>query len=77
MQDKLFFEKLRQKQLEVSSIPTQELGIFNNFHKTLSFYMKVSPWKLILPLSILGILFFKAVTGASLVSIVSILQEGF
>lgn len=77
MKDKLFFEKLREKQLEVSSIPVQEFGFLDNLHKSTASYIKVAPWKLIIPVSILAILLFKAITGASLVHLVSILQEGF
>lgn len=77
MQDKLFFEKLRERQLEVSSIPIQDLGFLDGIHKSAGLYIKIAPWKLIIPLSILFIILFKVVTGASLVSLVSILQEGF
>lgn len=77
MQNKLFFEKLRERQLEVSSIPTQELGFFDGIHKSAGLHIKNAPWKLIIPLSILSIILFKVITGASLVSLVSILQEGF
>lgn len=77
MQDKLFFEKLREKQLEVSSIPTQQFGIFDSFHKSASVYIKEAPWRVIIPASIFTILLLKILTGISLVSLVSILQEGF
>ncbi len=77
MRDKLFLNKLREKQLEVSSVPIQEFGILDSFHKSVSVYIKEAPWRVIIPVSIFTILMFKILTGISLVHIVSILQEGF
>lgn len=77
MQDKVFLAKLRRRQLEVSSIPPQNLGVFNDSYHGFSSYFKVAPWKILIPLSILAVIVLKLLTGYSIVNIVSILQEGF
>ncbi len=77
MTDKEFLNKLRIKQLEVASIPPQNLGVMDLFYKDLSLRLKIAPWKIIIPTSILLIILFKLTTNVSLVKLVSILQEGF
>lgn len=72
-----FLNKLRVKQLEVSSVPVQNLGQFNSVYKSFATYFKVDPWRVIIPLSILSVIAFKLLTGFSLVNLVSFLQEGF
>ncbi len=77
LNDIQFLNKLRKKQLEVSSIPQQDLGFLTIYYKSLSSYLKITPWKIIIPLSILGVLVFRLLTGFPLTHITSILQEGF
>lgn len=72
-----FLNKLRQRQLEVSTIPQQNLGLATNYYKSFSSHLKVAPWKIIIPASVAGILVFRALTGIPLTHIVSFLQEGF
>lgn len=75
--DTQFFNKLRKKQLEVSSVPEQNLGAITSYYKRGAAYLKVAPWRIIIPASIAGVLAFRVVSGLPLTHIVSILQEGF
>lgn len=76
-EEKKFLNRLRKKQLEVSSVPVQNLGSFNTVYKSVTAYFKIDPWRAIIPLSILSVILFKLMTGVSLVRFVSLLQEGF
>ena len=75
--DKDFLSRLRRRQLEVSSIPQQNLGIATSYYKTASSYLKVAPWKIIIPTSIVGILAFRLLSGLPLTHLTTLLQEGF
>lgn len=72
-----FLNKLRQRQLEVSTVPQQNLGIVTGYYKMLGAYFKVAPWKIIIPVSIVSVLVFRLLTGLPLTHLTSLLQEGF
>lgn len=72
-----FLNKLREKQLEVSFIPTQNLGVFRPIYKTLTPFLKESTWKILAILAIFTAIFIKIGLGVSLTKLTSILQTGF
>lgn len=76
MLDKFLID-LRKKQLEVASVPQQDLGRWNNLHKIATGYFKVYPWRILIPFAILLVLLFRLTTGFPLINLTSILQEGF
>lgn len=77
MKEGQFLNKLRKRQLEVSAIPVQDLGLATPFYKFVTPYFKNAPWKIIILAGIIIILLIRLVIGNSFVHLVSILQEGF
>lgn len=73
----VFLNKLREKQLEVSFIPTQNLGVFRPFYKSLTPFLKESTWKTLAVLAVITVIFIKLGLGISLTRLASFLQTGF
>ncbi|MBI3486266.1 hypothetical protein HY025_05005 [Candidatus Daviesbacteria bacterium] len=72
-----FYNKLRQRQLELSSIPTQDLGVADPLYKAFSAHLKVAPWKLLIPLALIIGLTLAISNNHYLINLVTRLQEGF
>lgn len=75
--DKQILELMRKKQVEVSNLPTQELGILTPYYKNLVSYFKVQPWKGIILLAIFIVVMFRLIFGPSFVKLATLLQAGF
>ena len=75
--DSEILTSLRQKQLEVSFIPPTDVGPLTPVYKIATSFLKTSPWKVILIISILLVLIFRALIGPSFVKLTTILQAGF
>lgn len=75
--DRQILLKLRQKQLEVSFLPPQEIGPLTPLYKDFIGFLKVRPWRLVLALSFLLVLGLKIISGDFIIKLVNLLQAGF
>jgi hypothetical protein len=75
--DERLLKRLTQEAKLSASIPPQNLGRFTSLFKTISPFVKSSPWKVLIPISIgasvLAIIFM----GGWALRVTSILQRGF
>lgn len=71
------FRKLFQKMSEVSEVQPQTIGPLTPVYKSAVRYLKISPWKILLPVSFLFSLFALKLLGSLSIRLVSVLQQAF
>lgn len=76
MKNKLYKNYLTRWQ-EVTELSPQTVGILTPLYKKAVPYLKVSPWKLVVPLSFVLAVVIALVMEASILQITSLLQKGF
>jgi len=77
MKNDKFYRELVLKMHEVSVVPPQTVGPFTPVYKIVAGKLKFFPFKVIVPLSFLFILFAYLIFGTSLVKLAELLQAGF
>lgn len=70
-------KQLEKKQDEVVEVQPQTVGPLTPFYKSTTHYLKVSPWKILIPVSLLLALFGLKLLGPISVRLVSVLQQAF
>jgi len=77
MKNQDLYSKLVVKMAEISSLPTQKVGIFTPLYKKFTSILKDNPWKTLFLFSLMLSFFLRFLLGPGSVKIVSILQGGF
>jgi len=70
-------KQLEKKQNEVMEVQPQTVGPLTPIYKNTTHYLKVSPWKILIPVSLLLALFGLKLLGPISVRLVSVLQQAF
>ncbi|MCL5675524.1 MAG: hypothetical protein M1120_00155 [Patescibacteria group bacterium] len=65
------------KQDEVSQLPPQTMGPLTPIYKKAASRLKVNPWKILIPISLILALLVLKMTGLFSVKLVSVLQQAF
>lgn len=77
MENDFFYQQLVAKMQQVSIVPPQNMGPLTPLYKRLVPQFKHFPFKALIPLSLLAILFAYLIFGTKLVRLASILQFSF
>lgn len=75
-EDQLLYA-LKQKQKEVCYVSVQDVGVLTNWYKKITKPFKISPWKILLPISFSLAIFGQLFLGGWSVKVVSVLQSAF
>ncbi len=76
MTDKLynnFFEKWK----EVTELPPQQVGPLTPFYKRTVPFLKIAPWRILVPLAVLLVAAVALLVNSTAAQIATILQRGF
>lgn len=73
----LLYDKFVKHWEKVTEVPPQTVGPFTPIYKAVTKRLKVMPWFLLLPISLLCVFFLYLLLGSTITFIVSILQRGF
>lgn len=71
------YQLLVSKMHEVSNLPTQQVGFFTPVYKRIVPYLKVTPWKSVILLSLAASAILYLFFGIRLIHLASLLQFGF
>ena len=75
--DTALYDKFVKRWEEVTDLPTQTVGPFTSFYKTLVKRLKVMPWTALVSAAILVVLALYFLLGSAITALVSLLQKGF
>lgn len=70
-------KQLSKKQDEVTQVQPQTVGPLTPAYKTVTHHLKVAPWKILLPLSLILAFFVLKFLGPISIRLVSVLQQAF
>lgn len=71
------FSRLSQKMSEVTEVQPQTVGPLTPVYKGATHYLKVAPWKILIPLSLVLAIFALKFLGPISIRLVSVLQQAF
>lgn len=73
----LLYEKLLKHWDEVTEVPPQTMGIFTPFYKEITKRLKVMPWIILIPISLVVVFSIYVLLGSTVTFLVTLLQRGF
>ena len=73
----LQYQKFLNKWKEVISIKPQTVGPLTPIYKKTASYLKIAPWRILIPLAFAAAILLAVILEAAILQIVSLLQKGF
>lgn len=77
MSDDALYQKFLQRWEEVTELPPQKVGPLTPVYKLTVPFFKTAPWRVLIPLSVVLVVFAAVLFEVTAAQVASVLQRGF